>query len=58
MISMIDNRNKLTDKDLMTPFIQSIISNQAQQKRIPIKDVIELSNSVIPEPPAQAVHVP
>ena len=48
--------NPLTDAatDLMTPFIQSIISNQAQKvDRIPIKDAVKPVNPVIPEPPEQ-----
>ena len=45
--------NPLTDAatDLMTPFIQSLISNQAQKvDRIPIKDAVKPVNPVIPEP--------
>jgi hypothetical protein len=48
--------NPLTDAatDLMTPFIQSLISNQAQKvDRIPIKDAVKPVNPVIPEPPEQ-----
>jgi hypothetical protein len=43
----------------MTPFIQSLISNQAQKvDRIPIKDAVKPVNPVIPEPPPQAIPVP
>ena len=45
--------NPLTDAatDLMTPFIQSLISNQAQRvDRIPIRDAVKPENPVIPEP--------
>ena len=53
--------NPLTDAatDLMTPFIQSLISNQAQKvDRIPIKDAVKPVNPVIPEPIPQAIPVP
>jgi hypothetical protein len=43
----------------MTPFIQSLISNQAQKvDRIPIKDAVKPVNPVIPEPIPQAIPVP
>jgi hypothetical protein len=43
----------------MTPFIQSLISNQAQKvDRIPMKDAVKPVNPVIPEPPPQAIPVP
>jgi hypothetical protein len=45
--------NPLTDAatDLMTPLIQSLISNQAQKvDRIPIRDAVKPVNPVIPEP--------
>jgi hypothetical protein len=53
--------NPLTDAatDLMTPFIQSLISNQAQKvDRIPIKDAVKPVNPVIPKPPPQTIPVP
>ena len=38
----------------MTPFIQSLISNQAQKvDKIPIKDAVKPINPVVPQPPPQ-----
>jgi hypothetical protein len=53
--------NPLTDaaNDFMTPFIQSLISNQAQKvDRIPIKEAVKQVNPVIPKPPPQTIAVP
>ena len=54
--------NPLTDAatDLMTPFIQSIISNQAQKvSRIPISEGdVKPVNPVIHKPPPQTIPVP
>ncbi len=53
--------NPLTDAatDLMTPFIQSLISNQSQKvDRIPINDAVKPVNPVIPEPIPQAIPIP
>jgi hypothetical protein len=53
--------NPLTDAatDLMTPFIQSLISNQAQKvDKIPIKDAVKPINPVVPQPIPQSIPVP
>jgi hypothetical protein len=53
--------NPLTDAatDLMTPFIQSLISNQAQKvDKIPIKDAVKPINPVVPQPIPQSIQVP
>jgi hypothetical protein len=43
----------------MTPFIQSLISNQAQKvDRIPIKDAVKPINPVVPQPIPQSIPVP
>jgi len=52
--------NPLTDAatDLMTPLIQSLISNQAQKvDRIPIKDAVKPVNPVLNKPPPQAIPI-
>jgi hypothetical protein len=52
--------NPLTDAatDLMTPMIQSLISNQAQKvDRIPIKDAVKPVNPVLNKPPPQAIPI-
>jgi hypothetical protein len=51
--------NPFTDAatDLMTPFIQSLISNQAQ-KVDSIEDAVKPVNPVIPEPIPQAIPMP
>ena len=51
--------NPLTDAatDLMTPFIQSLISNQAQKvDKIPIKDAVKPINPVVPQPIPQSIQ--
>jgi hypothetical protein len=53
--------NPLIDatKDIMTPLMQSIISNQMQKvDRIPVKDAVKPINPVIPEPIPQAIPIP
>ena len=57
----LDPTNPLTDAatDLMTPFIQSLISNQAQKvDKIPIKDAVKPINPVVPQPIPQSIPVP
>jgi hypothetical protein len=52
--------NPLIDaaNDLMTPLIQSIISNQAQKvDRIPIKDAVKPVNPVLTKPPPQKIPI-
>ena len=44
--------------DLMTPLIQSLISNQAQKvDRIPIRDAVKPVNPVLNKPPPQAIPI-
>ncbi len=62
MITINDRQpvNTLTDSatDLMTPFMQSIRSNQAQKvERIPIQDAVKPVNPDIPKPPPQTILI-
>ena len=53
--------NPLTDAatDLMTPFIQSIISNQQKVNRIPISEGdVKPVNPINPKTPTQAISIP
>ncbi len=53
--------NPLTDaaNDLMTPFIQSIISNQQKVSRIPISEGdVKPVNPINPKTPTQAIPIP
>ena len=53
--------NPLTDAatDLMTPFIQSIISNQQKVSRIPISEGdVKPVNPINPKTPTQAIPIP
>jgi hypothetical protein len=54
MVLMIDNQqihSQMQKLILMTPFIQSFISNQAQMvDRIPIRDAVKPVGPIMPEP--------
>jgi hypothetical protein len=63
MALLIDRQptNPLKDatKDIMTPLMQFILSNQLQKvDRIPILDAVKPINPVIPEPIPQAIPIP